>query len=261
LYKIIFPANVVKVRLCNLNAVGCTPFAFVSESSHRIFAFITPFTGSISHVSPAAAFSGTKSSQSHVPLLHTHAEAASANNKKPLALVRIIVPPFAVEPRRGGGGEFSIIAHTKANAKMNRPMRVVLRLKKVVVPARDCRCRILGYIFFSSTFLSSPTLSAVGDGDDDDDAKLLISIIRRTKTSGWRKKKKEFPSLSLEFPPLSHDTHTKTLKASPPLVCANNSSFSSGATRVQQTDRQTDGQTNKRRYRERQLDIKVRYRF
>jgi len=114
----------------------------VSESSHRIFALITPFTGSISQVSPAAAFSGTKSSQSHVPLLHTHAEAASAYIKNPLALVRIIVPPFAVEPRRGGG-EFSIIAHTKANAKMNRPMRVVPRLK-FVVPARECRRRILG---------------------------------------------------------------------------------------------------------------------
>jgi hypothetical protein len=83
LYKIISPENLSKFRLVKKISVGCTLFAFVSESSHKIFAVITPSTGSISHVSPAAAFSGTKSSQLQVPALHTHAEAASANKKNP----------------------------------------------------------------------------------------------------------------------------------------------------------------------------------
>ena len=98
LYKIISPENLSKFRFVKKISVGCTLFAFVSEFSHKIFAVITPSTGSISHVSPAAAFSGTKSSQLQFPALHTHAEAASANKKNPKLVLDEIAPLPSIIP-------------------------------------------------------------------------------------------------------------------------------------------------------------------
>ena len=64
--KVISPSNLSKILLDKVNVVGDVPDASVSESSHEIFAVITPSTGSVSHVSPSFTFAGSKLYQSHV---------------------------------------------------------------------------------------------------------------------------------------------------------------------------------------------------